>query len=165
MGPRLQARLAKRLARSIRSKTLIGEALSGAPHPGRARILEHLRAVSLHDPSADPREEVGRFVRDHLFGLQLYRFSTLSAGLLALGLAAAAILRDLPADAAHPEARTRILLWEQALTAIGFLDPASPKKLMPRLNQLFNRAQLAPEEIHILRGVAKAMIEAAGAKR
>lgn len=55
--------------------------------------------------------------------------------------------------------------WEQALTQIGFLDPAAPKKLMPRLNQLFNRAQLAPEEIHILRGVAKAMIEAAEAKR
>ncbi len=47
--------------------------------------------------------------------------------------------------------------WEQALADIGFLDPASPKKLMPRLNQLFNRAQLSPEEIHILRGVAKAM--------
>ncbi len=54
--------------------------------------------------------------------------------------------------------------WEQALTQIGFLDPSAPKKLMPRLNQLFNRAQLAPEEIHILRGVAKAMIEAAQAK-
>ncbi len=26
---------------------------------------------------------------------------------------------------------------EQALTSIGFLDPAAPKKLMPRLNQLF----------------------------
>ena len=51
--------------------------------------------------------------------------------------------------------------WEQALTGIGFLDPAAPKKLMPRLNQLFNRAQLSPEEIHILRGVAKAMSEAA----
>ena len=51
--------------------------------------------------------------------------------------------------------------WEQALTAIGFLDPAAPKKLMPRLNQLFNRAQPTPEEIHILRGVAKAMVEAA----
>ena len=49
--------------------------------------------------------------------------------------------------------------WEQALTAIGFLDPAAPKKLMPRLNQLFNRAQLSPEEIHILRGVAKAMAQ------
>lgn len=50
--------------------------------------------------------------------------------------------------------------WEQALTDIGFLDPAAPKKLMPRLNQLFNRAQPTPEEIHILRGVAKAMSEA-----
>lgn len=49
--------------------------------------------------------------------------------------------------------------WEEALTGIGFLDPASPKKLMPRLNQLFNRAQLSPEEIHILRGVAKAMLQ------
>jgi tRNA/rRNA methyltransferase len=51
--------------------------------------------------------------------------------------------------------------WEEALTAIGFLDPAAPKKLMPRLNQLFNRAQLSPEEIHILRGVAKAMLQKA----
>ena len=55
--------------------------------------------------------------------------------------------------------------WEQALTDIGFLDPASPKKLMPRLNQLFNRADLQQEEIHILRGVAKAMSESAKAKR
>ena len=55
--------------------------------------------------------------------------------------------------------------WEQALTTIGFLDPAAPKKLMPRLNQLFNRAQLGAEEIHILRGVAKAMIETAQPKR
>ena len=55
--------------------------------------------------------------------------------------------------------------WEQALTDIGFLDPASPKKLMPRLNQLFNRADLQPEEIHILRGVAKAMSEATRGKR
>lgn len=51
--------------------------------------------------------------------------------------------------------------WEQSLTDIGFLDPAAPKKLMPRLNQLFNRAQLSPEEIHILRGIAKAMRAAA----
>jgi tRNA/rRNA methyltransferase len=51
--------------------------------------------------------------------------------------------------------------WEQSLVEIGFLDPAAPKKLMPRLNQLFNRAQPTVEEIHILRGVAKAMAEAA----
>jgi len=54
---------------------------------------------------------------------------------------------------------------EKALIEIGFLDPEAPKKLMPRLNQLFNRANLTPEEIHILRGVAKAMIETAHAKR
>ena len=55
--------------------------------------------------------------------------------------------------------------WEQALTGIGFLDPAAPKKLMPRLNQLFNRAQLTQEEIHILRGVAKSMLQATQANR
>jgi tRNA/rRNA methyltransferase len=55
--------------------------------------------------------------------------------------------------------------WEQALTDIGFLDPAAPKKLMPRLNQLFNRSALTVEEIHILRGVAKAMSQAAAGPR
>jgi tRNA/rRNA methyltransferase len=47
--------------------------------------------------------------------------------------------------------------WQQALVEIGFLDPAAPKKLMPRLNQLSNRALLTAEEVHILRGIATAM--------
>lgn len=51
--------------------------------------------------------------------------------------------------------------WQQALVDIGFLDPAAPKKLMPRLTQMFNRAGLTQEEIHILRGIAKAMGEQA----
>jgi tRNA/rRNA methyltransferase len=55
--------------------------------------------------------------------------------------------------------------WEQALTQIGFLDPESPKKLMPRLNQLFNRANLSEDEIHILRGVAKQMMLSASHNR
>jgi tRNA/rRNA methyltransferase len=46
--------------------------------------------------------------------------------------------------------------WQQTLEQIGFLDPAAPKKLMPRLNQLLNRAQLSAEEVHILRGIARA---------
>jgi len=68
-----------------------------------------------------------------------------------------------PATAAADAAAVAGMLrhWEEALVSIGFLDPAAPKKLMPRLNQLFNRAQPTPEEIHILRGVAKAMLEAA----
>ncbi len=71
-----------------------------------------------------------------------------------------------PAQAADAQQVAGMLAhWEQALSEIGFLDPASPKKLMPRLNQLFNRVALQQEEIHILRGVAKAMSEAARGKR
>jgi len=47
--------------------------------------------------------------------------------------------------------------WQTALQEIGFLDPGAPKKLMPRLNQLANRARLTREEVHILRGIARAM--------
>ena len=53
---------------------------------------------------------------------------------------------------------------EASLVDIGFLDPAAPKKLMPRLNQLFNRADLSEEEVHILRGMAKAMSQSAKGK-
>ena len=55
--------------------------------------------------------------------------------------------------------------WQEALTAIDFLDPDSPKKLMPRLNQLLNRADLTQEEVHILRGIAKATLQASAVKR
>ena len=48
---------------------------------------------------------------------------------------------------------------EQALVALEFLDPAAPKKLMPRLNALFNRANVTQEEIHILRGIAKSILQ------
>jgi tRNA/rRNA methyltransferase len=50
---------------------------------------------------------------------------------------------------------------EQALVDLEFLDPAAPKKLMPRLNQLFNRGGVSPEEVHIVRGIAKAIIQMA----
>ncbi|MBI5722306.1 MAG: RNA methyltransferase [Burkholderiales bacterium] len=53
--------------------------------------------------------------------------------------------------------------WREALVAIGFLDPAAPKKLLPRLNQLANRARLTEEEVHILRGIARAAATAAAA--
>ena len=47
--------------------------------------------------------------------------------------------------------------WERTLVEIGFLDPALPAKLMPRLNQLLNRAQLGTEEVNILRGIARTL--------
>jgi tRNA/rRNA methyltransferase len=59
------------------------------------------------------------------------------------------------ADAA--EVQATLAHWQQALVEIGFLDPDAPKRLMPRLNQLLNRAQLRREEVHILRGIARAL--------
>ena len=48
--------------------------------------------------------------------------------------------------------------WQQALVAIGYLDPAAPRKLLPRLQQLLQRAELTAEEVHILRGIARAVM-------
>ncbi|MFM7331070.1 MAG: RNA methyltransferase [Brachymonas sp.] len=55
--------------------------------------------------------------------------------------------------------------WERALVHLQFLDPHAPKKLMPRLNDLLNRAELREEEIHILRGIAKAVLESTPERR
>lgn len=49
--------------------------------------------------------------------------------------------------------------WREVLTETGFLNPAAPKKLLPRLHQLINRAQPTVEEVHILRGIARAVGE------
>lgn len=51
--------------------------------------------------------------------------------------------------------------WEQALVAVGFLDPALPMKLMPRLQQLAYRSHLTQPEVNLLRGVARAMLNTA----
>lgn len=48
---------------------------------------------------------------------------------------------------------------ERALIKIDFLDPDSPKKLMPRLKRLFARTQLEKEEVNILRGIAKKILD------
>jgi tRNA/rRNA methyltransferase len=66
---------------------------------------------------------------------------------------------DKPAQADATQVAGMLSHLEQSLLALGFLDPASPKKLMPRLNQLFNRAAVTQEEVHILRGIAKAILQ------
>ena len=48
---------------------------------------------------------------------------------------------------------------EEALVAIGYLDPAEPKRLMPRLRRLFNRARPTQTELDVLRGISAAIIE------
>jgi tRNA/rRNA methyltransferase len=48
---------------------------------------------------------------------------------------------------------------EQALIAIDFLDADHPKKLMPRLKRLFSRTQLEVEDVNILRGIARQILD------
>ena len=69
------------------------------------------------------------------------------------------ISKDSEQDYADPAATAAMLdHWRDGLVAIGYLDPANPKKLMPRLQALFARSRLRKEEIDLLRGIAKQML-------
>jgi len=59
------------------------------------------------------------------------------------------------ADAGELERFYRHL--EQALLAIGFLDPANPRHLMRRLRRLYTRVGLERNEVNILRGILTAV--------
>lgn len=78
---------------------------------------------------------------------------------LAENLGLAPLSQTEPADYADPAAVAAMLEhWREGLEAIGYLDPANPKKLMPRLQALFARTRLHKEEIDLLRGIAKQML-------
>jgi tRNA/rRNA methyltransferase len=63
-------------------------------------------------------------------------------------------------DAGHPASHEDVegLMGhlERAAIGSGFLDPAQPKRLMPRMRRLFSRARLEKEEVAILRGMLSA---------
>jgi tRNA/rRNA methyltransferase len=50
---------------------------------------------------------------------------------------------------------------EQALIETRFLDPAHPKRLMPRLRAFITRARPSHEEVDLLRGICTSMIKTA----
>lgn len=57
------------------------------------------------------------------------------------------------APARHEDIENFYAHLEQSLLVSGFLDPANPRRLMPRLRRLFGRAGLEQEEVNILRGM------------
>ncbi|MGP1677862.1 MAG: RNA methyltransferase [Burkholderiales bacterium] len=57
------------------------------------------------------------------------------------------------APARHEDVERFYVHLEQSLLASGFLDPANPRRLMPRLRRLFGRVGLEQEEVNILRGM------------
>jgi len=73
------------------------------------------------------------------------------ARLAALG--AQALPAAEPALARHEDVENFYAHLEQSLLASGFLNPANPKRLLPRLRRLFGRARLEREEVNILRGM------------
>ncbi|MET0383434.1 MAG: RNA methyltransferase [Burkholderiaceae bacterium] len=60
-----------------------------------------------------------------------------------------------PLQADDGAVRGLLAHWREMLIEIDFLDPATPRKLMARLHQLANRAEVTTEEVHILRGIAR----------
>jgi tRNA/rRNA methyltransferase len=50
--------------------------------------------------------------------------------------------------------------WQQVLVRLGYLDPGTPRKLMARLAGLLRRAEVRDDEVHILRGIARAVDDA-----
>ncbi len=55
--------------------------------------------------------------------------------------------------ASHEEVEALVAHLQRVAVASGFLDPAKPKRLMPRMRRLFSRAVLEKEEVNILRGM------------
>lgn len=70
-----------------------------------------------------------------------------------------------PVQADADAVRGLLAHWRAMLVEIDFLDPAVPRKLMARLHQLANRAQVTTEEVHILRGIARQVQKRAGRGR
>jgi tRNA/rRNA methyltransferase len=58
--------------------------------------------------------------------------------------------------ATHDEVEGLYGHLESIMTETGFLNPAQPGRLMPKLRRLFGRARLERDEINILRGILAA---------
>jgi tRNA/rRNA methyltransferase len=59
----------------------------------------------------------------------------------------------LPEPATNDELENFFAHLKSSIEASGFLDPAKPRRLMPKLRRLFGRARLEKEEVAILRGI------------
>jgi tRNA/rRNA methyltransferase len=57
------------------------------------------------------------------------------------------------AAADHDEIEALHAHAARTLTALNFLKPENPRRLLPRLRRLFGRARLEREEVNILRGI------------
>jgi len=66
------------------------------------------------------------------------------------------------APASHDEIEALHAHARHTLTALRFLKPDNPRRLLPRLRRLFGRAALEREEVNILRGILARVDEFVG---
>ncbi|VVE01130.1 RNA methyltransferase [Pandoraea iniqua] len=84
---------------------------------------------------------------------------------LAAGAVNASVNASANAGAPHDHLATRddvegmLAHLERALVDLDYLDPDNPKKLMTRLRRLFAKSHLEREEVNILRGISKHILE------
>ncbi len=107
----------------------------------------------------------------HYSSLNVSQAAQLVAWELRYALATAANLPLLPSTdakenpdlepASTKEVQDFINHFEQALIAVDFLNPKQPGRMMRRLQHLFHRASLSHHETRTLRGICKAIIQAA----
>lgn len=69
------------------------------------------------------------------------------------------------APATHDEIEALYAHARTTLTTLRFLDPARPRRLLPRLRRLFGRAALEREEVNILRGILARIDQLTGHRR
>ena len=97
--------------------------------------------------------------------LQLAAWELRYALLAASGAATVPVTEGKPDPGSAPASGERVQAlkehWEEALVWVKFLDPAHPKKLVPRMRHLLARNGLSNDEVDMLRGVCTAMIKAA----
>jgi tRNA/rRNA methyltransferase len=55
--------------------------------------------------------------------------------------------------ASYEDVEALVAHLERAAVGSGFLDPAQPKRLIPRMRRMFSRTRLEKEEVNILRGM------------
>lgn len=60
--------------------------------------------------------------------------------------------------ASHDELNHLHINLEKALVAINFVNPHHPKKLLPRLQQIIRKTQLQSDEVKLLQGIIKALL-------
>jgi TrmH family RNA methyltransferase len=70
--------------------------------------------------------------------------------------------RQAPRPAAQDQVAALMAHLESSLLSIGFLDPASPDRIIRKLRRLFGRAGITANEVAILRGICRQIDWAAG---